>query len=142
MGLRDAKSIKGARGRIPFLGLVTVVTAIYYFEPMEWRNAKRMQMGGMQIIGLLHRVYVASIWPSSWDYPGSMVLKLVQNAYRYSIRDFQYIANQATQDKSSSEIHTWIKSKYENTRPGHQPSLPSCPTGSQDHGYRFQHKAQ
>jgi hypothetical protein len=47
---------KGVDARFPFLGLVTVVTARYFFEPIRWRNAKRMRLGGMQIIVLLARV--------------------------------------------------------------------------------------
>jgi hypothetical protein len=46
---RDAKPKKGVEARIPFLRLVTVVTASYYFEPIRWRNAKRMYIVGMQI---------------------------------------------------------------------------------------------
>jgi hypothetical protein len=48
MGRRDANPKKGAKERIPFLGLVTVLTSR--------RNAKRMQIGGMQIIVLLARL--------------------------------------------------------------------------------------
>jgi hypothetical protein len=50
MGLRDAKPQKGGEARIPFLGLVTVVTVSYFIEPMGRKNAKRMQLGGMQVI--------------------------------------------------------------------------------------------
>jgi hypothetical protein len=53
MGLRDAKPQKGGEARIPFLGLVTVVTVSYFIEPMGRKNAKRMQLGGMQVIVLL-----------------------------------------------------------------------------------------
>jgi hypothetical protein len=56
MGLRDAKRQKGGEARIPFLGLVTVVTISYFIEPMGRKNAKRMQLGGMQeVIVLLAR---------------------------------------------------------------------------------------
>ncbi len=55
MGLRDAKPQKGGEARIPFLGLVTVVTVSYFIEPMGRKNAKRMQLGGMQVIVLLAR---------------------------------------------------------------------------------------
>jgi hypothetical protein len=34
MGRRDAKPQKGVEARIPFLGLVTVVTFSYFIEPM------------------------------------------------------------------------------------------------------------
>ncbi len=34
MGRRDAKPQKGVEARIPFLGLVTVVTVSYFIEPM------------------------------------------------------------------------------------------------------------
>jgi hypothetical protein len=50
MGLRNAKPQKGGKARIPFLGLVTVVTVSYFIEPMGRKNAKRMQLGGMQVI--------------------------------------------------------------------------------------------
>ena len=60
MGRRDAKPQKGVEARIPFLGLVTVVTASYYFQPMRRRNAKRMQLGGMQIIVLLASVVIST----------------------------------------------------------------------------------
>jgi hypothetical protein len=53
MGLRDAKPQKGGKARIPCLGLVTVVTVSYFIEPMGRKNAKRMQLGGMQVIVLL-----------------------------------------------------------------------------------------
>jgi hypothetical protein len=53
MGLRDAKPQKGGEARIPFLGLVTVVTVSYFIEPMGRKNAKRMKLGGMQVIVLL-----------------------------------------------------------------------------------------
>ncbi len=55
MGRRDAKPKKGVEARIPFLGLVTVVTVSYFIEPMGRKNAKRMQLGGMQVIVLLAR---------------------------------------------------------------------------------------
>jgi hypothetical protein len=55
MDLRDAKPQKGGEARIPFLGLVTVVTVSYFIEPMGSKNAKRMQLGGMQVIVLLAR---------------------------------------------------------------------------------------
>ena len=55
MGRRDAKPQKGVEARIPFLGLVTVVTVSYFIEPMGRKNAKRMQLGGMQVIVLLAR---------------------------------------------------------------------------------------
>jgi hypothetical protein len=50
MGLRDAKPQKGGEARIPFLGLITVVTVSYFIEPMGRKNAKRMQLGGMRVI--------------------------------------------------------------------------------------------
>jgi hypothetical protein len=54
MGLRDAKPQKGGEARTPFLGpLVTVVTVSYFIEPMGRKNAKRMHIGGMQVIVLL-----------------------------------------------------------------------------------------
>jgi hypothetical protein len=67
MGLRDAKPQKGGEARIPFLGLVTVVTVSYFIEPMGRKNAKRMQLGGMQVIVLLATssdlIYrVTSVW--------------------------------------------------------------------------------
>jgi hypothetical protein len=34
MGRRDGKPKKGIKARIPFLGLVTVVTVSYLIEPM------------------------------------------------------------------------------------------------------------
>jgi hypothetical protein len=55
MGLRDAKPQKGGEARIPCLGLVTVVTVSYFIEPMGRKNAKRMQLGGMQVIVLVRR---------------------------------------------------------------------------------------
>jgi hypothetical protein len=57
MGRRDAKPQKGVEARIPFLGLVTVVTVSYFIEPMGRKNAKRMQIGGMQVIVLLATGY-------------------------------------------------------------------------------------
>ena len=57
MGLRDAKPQKGGEARIPFLGLVTVVTVSYFIEPMGRKNVKRMQLGGMQVIVLLASKY-------------------------------------------------------------------------------------
>ena len=48
------------KARFPFLGLVTVVTARYFFEPIRWRNAKRMRLGGMQIIVLLASVVIST----------------------------------------------------------------------------------
>jgi hypothetical protein len=50
MGLRNVKPQKGVEARIPFLGLVTVVTVSYFIEPMGRKDAKRMQLGGMQVI--------------------------------------------------------------------------------------------
>jgi hypothetical protein len=60
MGLRDAKPQKGGEARIPFLGLVTVVTVSYFIEPMGRKNAKRMQLGGMQVIVLLASMVAVS----------------------------------------------------------------------------------
>jgi hypothetical protein len=34
MGRRDVKPQQGVKARIPFLGLVTVVTVSYFIEPM------------------------------------------------------------------------------------------------------------
>jgi hypothetical protein len=67
MGLRDAKPQKGGEARIPFLGLVTVVTVSYFIEPMGRKNAKRMQLGGMQVIVLLARLSILSMRDTSTD---------------------------------------------------------------------------
>jgi hypothetical protein len=68
---RDAKPKKGVEARIPFLRLVTVVTASYYFEPIRWRNAKRMYIVGMQIITLLAREATYLLRGSSLGMPVS-----------------------------------------------------------------------
>jgi hypothetical protein len=73
MGLRDAKPQKGGEARIAFLGLVTVVTVSYFIEPMGRKNAKRMQLGGMQVIVLLARVLAQLFIPHRLDYRQSVI---------------------------------------------------------------------